>query len=102
MNMYIWTIGTLNQLFIRDSYTQIKFSKKFKKWQTSILCDGSISHSPFNFCLNIGFCLNICHHKDHFSVVIIISNLSVFWRELQLEVEQFYTTYWVVATWQRD
>ena len=28
MNMYIWAIGILNQLFIRDSYTQIKFSKK--------------------------------------------------------------------------
>ena len=25
--MYIWEIATLNQLFIRDSYTQIKFSK---------------------------------------------------------------------------
>ena len=25
--MYIWVIGTLNQLFIGDSYTQIKFSK---------------------------------------------------------------------------
>ena len=25
--MYIWAIGTLNQLFIRGSYTQIKFSK---------------------------------------------------------------------------
>ena len=29
MNMYIWAIGTLNQLFIGGSYTQIKFSKKF-------------------------------------------------------------------------
>ena len=28
MNMYIWVIGILNQLFIKDSYTQIKFSKK--------------------------------------------------------------------------
>ena len=27
MNMYIWGIGTLNQLFIKGSYTQIKFSK---------------------------------------------------------------------------
>ena len=30
MNMYIWVIGTLIQLFIRGSYTQIKFSKKIK------------------------------------------------------------------------
>ena len=28
MNMYISAIGILNQLFIRDSYAQIKFSKK--------------------------------------------------------------------------
>ena len=28
MNMYIWVIGILNQLFIRDSYTPIKFLKK--------------------------------------------------------------------------
>ena len=27
MNMYIWEIATLNQLFIRGSYTQIKSSK---------------------------------------------------------------------------
>ena len=28
INMDIWIIDTLNQLFIRGSYTQIKFSKK--------------------------------------------------------------------------
>ena len=28
INMYSWTIGILNQLFIIDSCTQIKFSKK--------------------------------------------------------------------------
>ena len=30
MNMYIWDIGTVDQLFVRSSYTQIKFSKKTK------------------------------------------------------------------------
>ena len=40
MNMYIWGIGTVNQLFIRGSYTQIKFSKKRNsQWQKFILCD---------------------------------------------------------------
>ena len=52
MNIYIWTIGILNALFTRDSYTQTKFSKKKKKriirWQKSIPGDESISHSPFN------------------------------------------------------
>ena len=28
MNMYIWGIGTAIQLFVKSSYTQIKFSKK--------------------------------------------------------------------------
>ena len=31
MNMYIWTIGKLNQLFITGCYTHIKFKKKMKK-----------------------------------------------------------------------
>ena len=28
MNMRIWETGTLNQLFIRGSYTKIKYSKR--------------------------------------------------------------------------
>ena len=32
MNMYIWALGTLNQLLIRGTYTQINFSKK--KWSS--------------------------------------------------------------------
>lgn len=31
MTVYIWAIVILNQLFIRESYTQIRFSKKRKK-----------------------------------------------------------------------
>ena len=30
MNMCIWGIGNVNQLFVRGSYAQIKFSKKTK------------------------------------------------------------------------
>ena len=38
-----------SRVFKRDSYTQITFSKNWSsRWQTSILCDGSISYSPFN------------------------------------------------------
>ena len=29
-NMGVWAVGTLNQLFIRGSYTEIKVSKKTK------------------------------------------------------------------------
>ena len=28
INVYIWAVGTLNQLFIRGSCTQIKFSER--------------------------------------------------------------------------
>ena len=47
--MYFWEIGMLNQLFFRDSYNQIKFSKKLSSWwQAPIICDGSMSYFPFN------------------------------------------------------
>ena len=37
---WTWGIGTVNQLFVWDSFTQIKFSKKqSSQWQKSILCD---------------------------------------------------------------
>ena len=29
-NMDVWAVGTLNQLFIRGSYTEIKLSKKIR------------------------------------------------------------------------
>ena len=31
MNVDIWVVSTLNQLFIRDSYNEIKFKKKIKQ-----------------------------------------------------------------------
>ena len=49
MNNYIWATGTLNQIFIIDSSTQIKFSKKWSsQWQKSIFYDRSILFSSFN------------------------------------------------------
>ena len=36
------------------------------------------------------------------SFVIIIWDLSVFRRQLHLEVEQMYTACWIVVTWRRD
>ena len=44
--------------------------------------------------------LSLC--KLHvFSVAIIIWNLFVFRRDLELEVERIYTSYWIVVTWKR-
>ena len=49
MNMYIWAIGILNQLFIRDCYTSVKFSKNGRSlWQKFFLCDRSILYSSFH------------------------------------------------------
>ena len=51
--LYIWAFGILNQLFIRDSETQIKFSKNEVVsnifCDKSILCDRFIYYSPCNF-----------------------------------------------------
>ena len=52
MNMYIWEIGASNKPFIRGSYTEIKFSKKWSSyWQTCIISDRSIftPHSVSTF-----------------------------------------------------
>ena len=35
MNMSIWEVSTLIQLFKRDSYVEITFSKKKNYWQNS-------------------------------------------------------------------
>ena len=36
VNMCIWAILVLNELFTRDSYTQIRFSKKMKQLVANI------------------------------------------------------------------
>ena len=55
MNMDIWVIGTLNNLFIRGFHTQIKYSKnKVVRDKTPLFVIG-----PFcirnSICINIGF-----------------------------------------------
>ena len=54
MNVDIWVVSTLNQLFIRDSYTEIKCSKKNKV---------VIDETPFfvigPFCTSHSVCPNI-------------------------------------------
>ena len=49
LNIYIWAIGTLNQIFLRGCHIQIKFFKKLSgQWKTSLLFDMPILYSPFN------------------------------------------------------
>ena len=58
--MYIRAIGIINQLFIRDSYTQIKFSKKWSSWWQNVNSLWWVHFLlPIQICLNIGFCLNV-------------------------------------------
>lgn len=53
MNIYIWVICILNQLFIRDYYTQIEFLRKWSsQWQKPILCDVVYFIPPFNMSLH--------------------------------------------------
>ena len=53
MNMYTWEIGISNQLFIRDSYAQISFPKKWgSQWEKSIFVIG-LFRTPHSTCLNI-------------------------------------------------
>ena len=52
MNMDIWETGTLNELFIRGSYTQIKFSKQVFSCKTAFFVTDPFYHSV---CLNISF-----------------------------------------------
>ena len=59
--MDIWEVGTLNQLFVRDSYTETTFSKK-KKWQNSVLCGKPILY------------LEMLHGNVAFSIIIVLSS----------------------------
>ena len=55
MNMYIWAIGTLNQLSVRDSYTQIKLSKnEAVNGKSPFFVIGTFC-TPHSICLNISF-----------------------------------------------
>ena len=67
--MYTWEIGTVNQLFVRGSSTQINFSKKRSQCQKSILCDRPILYSPL-----------ICTSPLHFVLPIDFWRNSFVWK----------------------
>ena len=53
--MDIWVVGTSNQFFIRDSYTQIKISKnKVVSDKTPFFVTGPFC-TPHSICLRIDF-----------------------------------------------
>ena len=47
MSMNFWVVGTLNLVFVRGSYNEIKFSKKKSSWKNSVLFVRSILYSLF-------------------------------------------------------
>ena len=50
MNMYIWVIGTLNQLFVRGCYAQVNFQKNVVSGKTAFFVIGPFVPFPsFNF-----------------------------------------------------
>ena len=64
-NMDIWVVGTTNQLFIRGSLTETKFSKS-SYWQTPFFVIGTFCSHHFIFiCLDIGF------WYDAFSILLL-------------------------------
>ena len=55
LNMYIWVVGTLNQLSARSSYTQINFFKEGAlSGKSPFFLIGPLS-TPHSICLNIAF-----------------------------------------------
>ena len=55
LNMHIWEIGALNQLFTRGSYTELNIQKDWVVWDKSAFFVISPSCTPRSICLNIGF-----------------------------------------------
>ena len=55
-NMGIWVTSTLNQLFTRGSYTEVKFSKNNKVVSDKIMLFViGLFCTPHSICLKIGF-----------------------------------------------
>ena len=55
MNMDIWVVGTSNQLFLKGSYTEAKFSKKTKN---KVVTDKTPFFVIGSFCTPHSVCLN--------------------------------------------
>ena len=100
-NMYIWVIGTLDQLFIRSSYTQIKFSEKWSSshWQKSILCDRSIFLLPIQFVVTLAFDRAVLYGNVALLFVVLWTKwYSSFLRK----VFAFQKTYFKWSYWKRS
>ena len=71
MNMNIWILSILNQLFVRGSYTEIKFSKnKVVSGKTPHFVIGPFC-IPHSICLNIDFWKQVLYGNVTFSIVVL-------------------------------
>ena len=72
VNLYIWAIGTLNQLFIRGSYTQIKFKKNEVISGKSALSVISSFFTPHSICLlTLAFNKAVLYRNVELSFVVL-------------------------------
>ena len=69
MNMCIWEIGTLNQLFIRGSYTEIKFPRKWNSSKSGFFVNSFCA--PHSLCLNIRMCRSVLYGNVALSIVVL-------------------------------
>ena len=77
MIMYIWEIATLNELFLRGFYTQIKFSKSIL-WQNCALCYRSVFVLPILFDLKLDFDRTVLHKNVFQNVFQFFKNVFRF------------------------
>ena len=97
INMYILAIGVLNQLFIRDSYTQIKFSKQETVSDKSPFFLIGPFLLPTQFVLTLAFDMAVLYGNAALSFVAVWTKKTVlqFLRKvLVFEKTCFKLTYW--------
>ena len=75
MNIEICVFGTLNQLFIRGCYTEIKFSKKIKELVRKLRSLWKVNFVlPNLFVLTLVFDKAVLYGNVWFSIVVILSS----------------------------
>ena len=75
--MYIWTIATVNQLFIRGSFIQINFSKKEVVREQPFFAIGT-QVLPIQFALTLAFDRAVFYGNVRLSFVVFSTKTSYF------------------------
>ena len=95
MNINIWAIGTLNQLFIGHSCTQIKFFKKWSsQWQKPIFLWKAYFELTIQFVLTLAFDRTVLNGNVALSFTVLWTKKS--YSNLLRKVLVFQKTYFKV------